>query len=296
MEEFSEQGEKERELFKIVRRRAIVGTMLIFLGIFMVQIMVYAVVMLSVPFFFRSGTGSMEKVEIAKLLSDKQLRQGIVEWVALITSACYIIWCGFLYMRSDWRKKADYREVFERRHLLQIVLIGFCGCVVMIVALTVLQQIFPAFFAEYQKGMDNFNTGSLEMFLYVLLLGPVAEELIFRGVLFDRLYLACPFYIANFIQAALFGIYHRNLIQGIYAFCFGLLLGLLHQTGGSILNNILAHIVFNVTNFLVPVLYRGIAGIYGGSGLLVLVCLFGLFYGVRSVCLELRQTSDSNVI
>ena len=284
LEDFSKRSEGEKELFGIVRKRAVVGAFLIYMGIFIVQIMVYAVIMLVMPFFLQSGT------EVSGLLRDAAFRHLLSEIFALAASVCYIIWCGFLYARSDWRKKADYKKVFCRHHLVQIFCAGFGGCFCIIVVLTVLQQVFPAFFADYQKGMDEFNTGSVRMFVYTLVLGPVAEELMFRGAIFDRLYLAFPFHIANFLQAALFAVYHRNLIQGIYAFLFGLLLGLIHHTGGSIWNNILAHILFNVTNFLVPVLYRMTAEkSMVWLALMAAACFAGFFYGAVGLVKEAKR-------
>lgn len=53
------------------------------------------------------------------------------------------------------------------------------------------------------------------------------------------------FWIANCIQALLFGIYHLNLIQGIYAFVIGLALGYLCQRYHSVIPGMLAHLVFN---------------------------------------------------
>ena len=44
-----------------------------------------------------------------------------------------------------------------------------------------------------------------------------------------------------------------NLIQGVYAFIMGILMGYLYERGGSIFNNILYHMLFNVvglTTFL----------------------------------------------
>ena len=290
MEDFLKRSEEEKELFGIVRKRAVVGAFLIYIGIFMVQIMVYAVIMIVMPFFLQAGTENGAGKEISELLQNDSFRHLLSEYFAITASICYIIWCGLLYVRSDWRKKADYKEVFCGRRLLQIFCGGFCGCFCIIVVLTVLQQAFPDFFADYQKGMDSFNTGSVQMFLYTLVLGPVAEELIFRGAIFDRLYLAFPFHIANFLQAALFAVYHRNLVQGMYAFLFGLLLGMIHHTGGSIWNNILAHVLFNVTNFLVPVLYRmtaerSVALLF----LLATLCFGGFFYGTAGLVREVRQ-------
>ncbi|MBR1741103.1 MAG: CPBP family intramembrane metalloprotease [Lachnospiraceae bacterium] len=290
MKDFSEQEEQDGELFRVVRRRAVVGAVLVFAGVFLVQFIAYMVTMLLIPVFVQFASGKGESPEVSGLLTDDKYRRLVSEWFSLIASMIYILWCGSLYRRSDLRQEPDYREVFGKRHILQILLIGFCGCFFAIVVLTILQNIFPDFFAEYQKNMGDFNTGSARMFLYTLLLGPVAEELIFRGVLFDRLYLAFPFWVANLLQAFLFGVYHGNLIQGTYAFLFGLLLGMMHQTGGSIWNNILTHILFNLTNFIVPILY-GLVAVKNGNFLvtLVLLCFFGFCYGLHLLYREVTE-------
>jgi hypothetical protein len=40
-----------------------------------------------------------------------------------------------------------------------------------------------------------------------------------------------PFWVANILQAVLFGIYHMNPLQGIYAFFIGLFLGYVCHKG-----------------------------------------------------------------
>ena len=52
-------------------------------------------------------------------------------------------------------------------------------------------------------------------------------------------------FAANLLQALLFGIFHMNMIQGIYAFCLGLVLGYVCNRGGSIYYSILLHMLFN---------------------------------------------------
>lgn len=58
--------------------------------------------------------------------------------------------------------------------------------------------------------------------IYTLILGPVAEELIFRGAIFQVLRKYGRVF-AIVASALLFGIYHGNLPQGIFAFAMGIL-------------------------------------------------------------------------
>ena len=94
-----------------------------------------------------------------------------------------------------------------------------------------------------------------DFYCYVLLIGPISEELIFRGAILDRLYLAFPFWAANLLQALLFGIYHMNLVQGIYAFVLGAVLGLVRVSVGTIFASIGTHIIFNATSYVLQLVF-----------------------------------------
>ena len=92
------------------------------------------------------------------------------------------------------------------------------------------------------------------MLLYSVLLAPVCEELIFRGTTMHLARRALPFWLANTMQALLFGLFHMNWIQGIYAFALGLVLGYVCEKGGSIYYSILLHILFNLWGTVISTL------------------------------------------
>lgn len=68
------------------------------------------------------------------------------------------------------------------------------------------------------------DTDSWSMFLYVCLLAPVWEEVLFRGFVMRTLE---PYgkKFAILASAFLFGVYHGNVVQSPYAFAVGLVLG-----------------------------------------------------------------------
>ena len=114
---------------------------------------------------------------------------------------------------------------------------------------TVFASLFPKWMEIYIDLMESAGfsstSPSLLLILYAVILGPIEEELTFRGVIFSSAKKALPFWAANILQALLFGIFHMNLIQGIYAFCIGLFLGYICEKGGSIWLSIFLHIIFN---------------------------------------------------
>lgn len=68
------------------------------------------------------------------------------------------------------------------------------------------------------------RTDTLSMFFYVGILGPVAEEILFRGLVL-RLLRPHGKTLAILGSAFLFGIFHGNLVQAPFAFFVGLVLG-----------------------------------------------------------------------
>lgn len=79
-----------------------------------------------------------------------------------------------------------------------------------------------------------------------LILPPLVEETIFRGLIMQYLRRAgACFVAANLIQSILFGIFHMNVVQGIYTSVFGFLLGYLAWRYQSLLVPMAMHALFN---------------------------------------------------
>ncbi|MCD8396044.1 MAG: CPBP family intramembrane metalloprotease [Lachnospiraceae bacterium] len=76
---------------------------------------------------------------------------------------------------------------------------------------------------------------------------PIAEELIFRGLVYKRMKTRLSVGQAVFFSALLFALYHGNPIQMIYAFPMALLLALLYDRDGSLAVPILFHMGANLT-------------------------------------------------
>ncbi len=173
------------------------------------------------------------------------------------------------------------------------------ACVLLTFLLGIIQQLMPAFFENYNQLMETVSEGDMLMnFLYVVTIGPISEELIFRGALFDRFYLVFSFWIANILQAALFGIYHMNVIQGVYAFLLGILLGMIRQMTGSILSAIFSHMIFNGTSYAISYILTG-AGAYAGIVLIgmVLLSVVAVAIGGRKIwksCTKNLQNIENN--
>ena len=86
------------------------------------------------------------------------------------------------------------------------------------------------------------------------LITPAVEELIFRGLFYQRLREAIPRGYAIMITAVIFALWHQNPIQILYAFPMGLLLQLFYELCGSLKAPILFHMGANLISILVEYL------------------------------------------
>ena len=117
------------------------------------------------------------------------------------------------------------------------------------VAINLALALLPeAWMTDYSEYMDVLLSDGLLPAVSIVLMGPLAEELMFRGVIQTRLARAMPAWIAVVLQAVLFGVTHGTPIQMAYAFLIGLALGFLRSRTGSILPGFAAHAAFNAMN------------------------------------------------
>lgn len=117
------------------------------------------------------------------------------------------------------------------------------------ILVSLISLVFPSWLEAYETLIENAgltNNVSTAMMLYSVCLAPISEELIFRGVTMRIARRAFPFWIANIIQAVLFGVFHMNMMQACYAFALGLFLGYICEYGGTIYHAILFHFLFNL--------------------------------------------------
>ena len=75
---------------------------------------------------------------------------------------------------------------------------------------------------------------------------PVIEELLFRGVVFRILRKWLPFLWSALISSLIFGIYHGNLVQFVYASLCGIFLAYVYEKSKSIFAPICAHMTMNI--------------------------------------------------
>lgn len=112
------------------------------------------------------------------------------------------------------------------------------------------QYLLPKTVEAYVKMIEQAGFGSDWLStLAAILLAPIGEEILCRGLILYYAKKALPyFWMANILQALLFGAIHGNLVQGLYAFAIGLMLGWLTERYHSLLPGMLLHFTVNFSS------------------------------------------------
>lgn len=139
-------------------------------------------------------------------------------------------------------KKISKKRVEEV--LLAVLAAGTLGIAVNnVIAMTPLMQRSEGF-AEANAA---FFAGGMGMELLASgLVVPIAEELLFRGVVYKRIRLYLGVYPALVLSALLFGVIHVNLVQFLYATILGLLLAFLLEKTRRLSVAVIGHMAANI--------------------------------------------------
>lgn len=102
---------------------------------------------------------------------------------------------------------------------------------------------------DSSESLNNLILGSdlLSNFVFLGLLTPIIEEILFRKLLMDRI-VKYGEGIAVFTSALMFGLSHGNFTQFFFAFGVGLLFAYIYCRTGKIRYSIILHMIINTVN------------------------------------------------
>lgn len=135
-------------------------------------------------------------------------------------------------------------------------------------------------------GLAEVLTGSSLFWrvLYVGILAPIVEELIFRKTIIDRLAYKGKWF-AIFVSALCFGLFHGNFAQFFYAFVLGIVWGVIYTRTGKIYITMGYHLVINMSSSVIgavlaskmdPSVPSSMVPFYSFVGLRIILAVIGL--------------------
>ncbi len=166
--------------------------------------------------------------------------------------AGFVIW--FVFAKDVLKKAAKKaKENVYKTHKPVYYALMAVGILCMALGLNVLYELLGVtdMSASYQEVVTMQYAAALPLGLLVNgIAAPIAEELVFRGVVFNQMKKSMNYQVALFGSACIFGMYHGNSVQGTYAFIMGIAIGYLYEQFGTFVVPVVAHIISNVSVYL----------------------------------------------
>ncbi len=153
---------------------------------------------------------------------------------------------GFLFMGIYlWRKDYlnNYKQlfsVFSISFLLYSILAGISSIFVIECIMS-----FLSFFPDLMKDTFNLLQSGWLGILCIAVLGPILEELLFRGAITKVLLQKYSPLKAILLSGLIFGVFHLNPVQVVGGVLSGFLFAWIYYKSGSLIPTILIHIINN---------------------------------------------------
>lgn len=194
-------------------------------------------------------------------------------------------------IRKSKTNFGSFNYAIENKRIIPFIIIGtialFLGVISPIVSLIPMPDVIKRIL------LDSVNETGIFTFLLMVIVAPVLEELIFRGLILDGLLKNYSPIKSILIASLLFGLVHLNPWQFITGFILGIFSGWVYYRTGSISFSIIIHATANLCGYLMRLIVNGNSNIdvtskviYGGfvnltlvfvgSVIILTVCIFYL--------------------
>lgn len=127
--------------------------------------------------------------------------------------------------------------------------------------------------------------------LFVMVIAPATEEILYRGLLQGALNKVFPVVVSVLVTTMVFSIAHPRPRDTIMAVAIGLLAGALREVSGTMMVPILAHIAMNTASLFVPA--AAVADLAHSSAALPILVLLGGSVVIVAAVLALRQFTSA---
>lgn len=172
--------------------------------------------------------------------------------ITLIGAAIAVVLFGILYIREcslTQNTVAKQIRFTDKKNVFLIVGLGVFASTGLgrFVSLLPLDNVI----GNYEMTSNSLLRGSL--FIQILSLAvivPLAEELIYRGLMFARMRKFMDNKTAMVAVSVLFGVFHFNLLQGVYACLLSILLVCVYLRYQSVFACVIVHSVANFTSVI----------------------------------------------
>lgn len=172
--------------------------------------------------------------EVGTIIYEEQLAHFLNQNKVFIVLITFLILIIFLL------KKIKNKLIhINLKNTFFLIILGICFSITFNLFLYSINKLY-----YFTNLFDNTNTSIIVALITTGILGPILEEIVFRGIVYEKLKKLFPT-MSIWITGLLFGLFHGNIIQFIYAFIFNIILIKFYEKYKSIYAPIIIHISAN---------------------------------------------------
>lgn len=188
------------------------------------------------------------------------LERNITKFNFPITVLGYMLTFFISYLILRGKESILERISFKRISFKEIVLV-LVVTITLSVCIMCLIPILTSIFPQYNKVSEEISR-DIEvpiMIINALIFAPIFEELLFRGLVFKELKKHTNIIASVITQGLIFGVFHLNIVQGIYTCMLGIVMAIVYNWTNSIFASMIMHIGFNILGTIVlPYIFSGL--------------------------------------
>ena len=232
---------------------------LIMVGFLLIQVLV--MIPMTVVKIKKDGPGldpSLSDTEKARIILDSLDTVSVSFVATLVSMIIAVIWYRKVYCKGYGLN--EFRTTCKK-FVKPDILTGLVFAAVALYFITFFVVAFidllaPDVVKDYNKMMEDAGVNKIDWKVIILtvVFAPINEECIMRGIILTRLKKNMAPVLAIVISAVYFGIFHLNIVQGIYACVMGLFMAYIAYKYRSVLPSILFHAMFNALNYLLQMI------------------------------------------
>ncbi len=229
-----------------------------FLLMFIFQVIVSFIMTFGYSVFIGIEMGMRGETTIDQIAVQESVMRFINEnmvWVVIISGLLTLaaLWIFFVIRKKKLTKEAGISLLTMKNQMLLVALgIGLGFIINFGLQLLPIPEKMVDSYIQSSQGL--FSAPFLLMILSNVIIAPLVEEIIFRGLILSRLRKVMPVWTAVIISSIAFAIMHGQLLWIAYTFLLGIVFSLMVLKTGSTLSSIIVHMIFNLFGVLLSVL------------------------------------------
>lgn len=204
----------------------------------------------TIRLYVELGSRGIDLLEMDRSLIELRIVEVLYSRLSVIIVVAGIMTLFTLWLFFKLRKKKLTREAnlktFEKKHWPAI----FIGAAGLCLVVNFGMQLIPIpedVMMDYIESSQTLVEGPfIWLFLANVVMAPLVEEILFRGLILDRMRRVMPVGWALVLSSVFFGLMHGQIIWICYTALVGLVLGLVAWKTGSTWAPMFMHFVFNL--------------------------------------------------